>query len=111
VFDGPEGAAVPDSRAQALVERGEVAALGAGGCQGGLVEGDAQPFGALAGPAGAALSGRLVVAWALPGPRARWREAGKTVMSVWRCSGVALSVVNPSAKPVERDGYHYAYAA
>ena len=49
VFDGAERAAVAEARFQSSVLGGEVAVAGADGGQRGLFEGDAEPFGAVAG--------------------------------------------------------------
>src|SRR5665648_363830 len=68
VLDGAEGAPVPEARAQAPVERLQVAAVGARGGHGGLRECLVQPLGALARAPRAALAGGLVVAGALPRP-------------------------------------------
>jgi len=68
VFDGAERAAVTDARLEALVLGGEVGALAARRGQGGFLERDPEPLGAFAGPSGAALAGRLVVAGAASGP-------------------------------------------
>src|ERR1700691_1178790 len=69
VFDGAERAAVPDPGAKPLVLGLEVAAFHAGSGERGFFERDPEPFGAFAGPSGAALAGGTVVAGTLSCPR------------------------------------------
>src|SRR3954471_23892420 len=64
VFDSAERAAVADARLEALVLGGEVGVLAADRGQGGFFERDSEPFGSVAGAAGAAFAGGLVVAGA-----------------------------------------------
>ena len=68
MFDGAERAAVAEPGAESLVLGLEVGVLGAGRGEGGFFERDPEPFGAFAGPAGAAFAGGLVVAGAASGP-------------------------------------------
>jgi hypothetical protein len=68
VLDGAERAFVAAAGLEALVLRGRVLGLDADGGHDGFFEREVQPLGAVAGLAGAALAGRLVVARALPGP-------------------------------------------
>src|SRR3954451_23852552 len=69
VLDRAQGAFVAASGLQAPVLRGEVVGLDADRGHGGFFEREVQPLGAVAGLAGAALAGRLVVAGTLAGPR------------------------------------------
>src|SRR6266508_5089056 len=68
VFDGAERAPVSAAGPQPLVLGGQVDVLAAGGGHGGLGERGVEPFGAVAGLAGAAFAGGAVVAGALAGP-------------------------------------------
>src|SRR3954453_15105469 len=68
VLDGAQGAFVAASWLEALVLRGGVVGLDADGGHGGFFEGEVPPLRSVARLAGAALAGRLVVAWALPRP-------------------------------------------
>ena len=71
MLDGAERAFVAAAGLQAPVLGGEVVVLGAGRRPGRPRERDAEPLGAVAGRAGAALAGGLVVAGAHAGPATR----------------------------------------
>jgi hypothetical protein len=81
VFDGPERFLVAAAGFQARVLRGEVRVLAANCCEGGFLKRPVEPFGALAGLAGAAFAG----GWSLPGhwpaQEARCLSVGNTDMS------------------------------
>src|SRR3954464_4177546 len=69
VFDCAERALVPAARLEPPVLGFEVVALDADRGHGGLLEREVQPLRAVAGLAGAAFAGRLIVGGAAPGPR------------------------------------------
>jgi hypothetical protein len=68
VLDGAERAAVTERAAFAAVERLQGAVVGFGRGDRGVFERDVEVLRALAGAAGAAFAGRLVVAGSLSGP-------------------------------------------
>ena len=77
MFDGAEGATVAAAGSQPLVLGGEVGVVGVGGGQRRFGEGAVEPFGAVAGFAGAAFAGGAVVAGALAGPAGQMVGGGE----------------------------------